>query len=570
MKVPFCWFLAFLVAYCQCQIPKIILLEPINATIFALRKNTSRSPVAIRYNILGLSSSTFEICIKLENADNAEKLLPSKCFPATDEGETKALTDLPLGNFALSLVLRSVVHPISFFEGSRVDATFSVKKIAELLPKMTLSRLTYFSASEQAAVIVGITQEMTAATVAIDGKVTDVLVQYQLSESMIPMNGFDVCARLMRMNSALESVEVFQGCSLSTQLFVKLHDLIVGSYVLTLVLAHTSDQEETMLKSEREDYDSSTVTMQIIVKNQADTGMTPNIIVTEESRVDYSPSSDQDLSDSIQFVSDIEPERPITFFTPSSVLSGDIDLYTTRTEENKTYVFPLLNLSELEKDSNCTVTTRKRVLGSLILGLIMTVFSGVLVISSFSELFSPFIHIFRHFTISISLSMSDVASISESPMRLLKFVKILLEIFSRMVLRISSLLLLDTNSSSPSVDYGSVGELFGLRAFMGSTPVIVFDFISSIRDFLHPLVFTLFEIISYGIQWVQGTSQYFRALFSSVVRTVRAVTGLDLLLSSCSPIQLFCFFIILHTLVFVVSSLIVCLKKSKNKKIKKK
>jgi hypothetical protein len=561
MKVPFCYFLALLVVHCHCQIPRIILLEPINATIFALRKNTSRSPVAIRYNILELSSSTIEICIQLENADNAEKLLPSTCFPATDEGETKALTDLPLGNFGLSLVLQGIVHPKSVLEGSRVDATFSVKKIAELLPKITVSRLTYFSASEQAAVIVAITKQMAAAAVAVDWNVANVLVEYQLSESLIPMDGFDICAKLMTTNSALESIEVFQGCSPSTHLFVKLHDLAVGSYALTLVLAHTSDPEEAILKSERVDYDSSTVTLQMIIRNLADAEMSAETIVTEESRKDHSASSDQDLSSSFQPLPDIEPDS-LTFFTPCSDLSSSIDHYTTRTEANKTYVLPLLNLSEIENDSNCTVTTRKRVLGSSILGLIMSASGSVLVRSSHSELLSPFIRIFRRVTISssMSMSMSDLASVSESPGRLLKFVKVLLEIFSRMVLRITSLPLFDTSSSSRLVDYGLLGELSGVRAFIGSTPVTVIDIISSIRNFLHPVVLALFETVSYGIGWVQGAAEECRLLLSPALQAISTVTGLDLLLSSCSPIQLFCFFVVLHTLLFVISSLIVCLK----------
>jgi hypothetical protein len=567
MKVPFCYFLALFVVHCYCQIPRIILLEPINATIFALRKNTSRSPVAIRYNILELSSSTIEICIQLENADNAEKLLPSTCFPATDEGETKALTDLPLGNFALSLVLQGNVHPKSVLEGSRVEATFSVKKIAELLPKMTLSRLTYFTASEQAAVAVVITKEMTAAAVALDGKVTEALVEYQLSESLIPMDGFDICARLMTTNSALESIEVFQGCSPSTQLFLKLHGLAVGSYALTLVLAHTSVPEEGILKSEREYYDSSAITLRMIINDLADAEMSAETIVTKESRVDHCASSDQDLSSPFQRLPDMGPESR-TFFTPSSHLSSSDDHYTTRTEANKTYVLPLFNLSELEKDSNCTVTTRKRVLGSSILGLIMSALGSVIVRSSYTELLSPFIHISRHVAISISMSMSmsDLASVSESPMRVLKFVKVLLEIFSKMVLRISSLSLFDTSSSSPLMDYGSMGELSGLRAFIGWTPVIVLDFISSIRQFLHPIVLALFETVSYGILWVQGTTQECRLLLSPAIQAINAVTGLDLLLSSCSPIQLFCFFVVLHTLLFIISFLIVCLKRSEKKK----
>lgn len=346
MKVPFCYFLALLVAHCHCQIPRIVLLEPINATVFALRKNTSRSPVAIKYNILELLSSTFEVCIQLENADNAEKLLPSTCFPATDEGETKALTDLPLGNFALSLVLQEIAQPNNVLDGSRVDSIFSVKKIAELLPVMTVSRLTYFSASQQAEVIVGITQETSSAIVVIEGKETDILVEYQLGESLIPMDGFDVCARLIRTNSDEESIEVFQGCSPSKHLFLRLHGLTVGPHALTLVLAHALDQEETILKSERDYYDSSTVTVQIIVTNVADGEMTPQYIVNEELNEVHSTSSDQDLPRSDQLQSDMGTKSPITIFTPTSAPSSTDDHFTTRTEANKTYVFPLLNLSE--------------------------------------------------------------------------------------------------------------------------------------------------------------------------------------------------------------------------------
>lgn len=401
MKVPFCYFLALVVAHCQCQIPRIVLLEPINATVFALRKNTSRSPVAIRYNILELSSSTIEVCIQLDNADNAEKLLSSTCFPATDEGETKALTDLPLGNFALSLVLQEIVQPKIVLDGSRVDSIFSVKKIAELLPVMTVSRLMYFSASQQAEVIVGITQETSSAIVVIVGNETDVLVEYQLGESLVPMDGFDVCARLTRTNSAEESIEVFRGCSPSKHLLLKLYGLTVGQHALTLVLAHTLDQDETILKSEREDYDSSTVTVQIIVTNVADGEMTPQYIVKEELNLVYSSSRDQDLPRSDQLQPDMEPKSPITIFTPTSAQSSTDDHFTTRTEANKTYVFPLLNLSEqFGNDFNRTVATRKRVLGSSILGLSLCALGDVLVRSSFSELLSPFIHVSRYVTIA--------------------------------------------------------------------------------------------------------------------------------------------------------------------------
>lgn len=567
-----CFIFLSLFLNCRSLIPKIVLLEPINATIFALRKTTSRSPVAIRYNILNVSSSTIEICVQLQNADNAEKLLPSTCFPATDECETKALTDLPLGNFALSLVLQDICHPRQIFEDSRVDASFSVQKISDLLPKITLSSLTYFSGSEAAAAIIGLVNEMSIATLAIQFDTTDIIVEYLLSDSLLPMDGFDLCAVLMKRNSVEESIRAFQGCSSSNQRFVKLNGLLKGSYELTLVLAHTSDLEETALKIEREVYDSSAVTLQITVNNLTDAAIFPEMIVGEKTRL-ADASSFTMYNARKPLTSDLRPitvsktappasisdaKNPATLSKHSSAPSSSDDRRGPRTEANKTYVLQQFHFSEeIEKDSKYNITTRKRVLGSSILGLIVSIAGGLLIRSSYSELLSLFIHIFRHITVSIS----NHSSAAVFPMRILEFLRTILVLLSRMVLRIFSLLLLDINSSVPDADAASSEERAESGGHIGKIPARAVDFISSLFDSLYPFSSPFFATLTHHIGGAVSTVQDCGAQLRLAIHGANIAVGIDSFYSSYSPLQLFCFFILVHTLLLIVSSLFVFMKR---------
>jgi hypothetical protein len=127
-------FFIFLVGckLCKTQVATIKLREPADLTIFAIKKLSEKVSALVRYDVANLTSD-LQLCMELLDTINQELLLPSTCFPAIEGSETKTLTDLPIGSFALSLVLKDAN---SFIDESKVTSNFNVKKVEELLPEI--------------------------------------------------------------------------------------------------------------------------------------------------------------------------------------------------------------------------------------------------------------------------------------------------------------------------------------------------------------------------------------------------------------------------------------------------
>ena len=244
------------------------------------------SSVVLKYEVLNLTSQSTQICLQLDALNSSEQLLASTCFRATEGDETKTLTDLPIGDFVLSLVLREDLPPHAQYEDSRMTSVISVKKIEQLLPKIDMILQLENQVSSDLAPVKIIEPSTIVVASSNVGALTDLQIEYQLGQSVLPMERFDVCVRLIDINSGNVLVEL--SCVPSNQRTLNFREMSTGSYSLTLTLARVIDNgrvtAESQLLSDREIYESSSSTLVLHVKSLMDTDVMPVLQTAPEHR----------------------------------------------------------------------------------------------------------------------------------------------------------------------------------------------------------------------------------------------------------------------------------------------
>jgi hypothetical protein len=93
-------------------------------------------------------------------------------------------------------------------------------------------------------------------------KPTDVTVEYSLGESLLNLEGYDVCASLVNKNS---NIELPLTCMPNTQRSLTFEKMNIGTYKLELSLGKSYPENEN-----REMYQSSLVGLDIVIKNLND------------------------------------------------------------------------------------------------------------------------------------------------------------------------------------------------------------------------------------------------------------------------------------------------------------
>jgi hypothetical protein len=225
--------------------------------------------------------------MELLNTINQELLLPSTCFPASEGSETKTLTDLPTGSFTLSLVLKD---DIKYLEESKVFSSFNVKKVEELLPEITFVQGVIKSVIEEKEKeggysVVKIESDKEIVVSAVEGHGfpthrTNVQVRYVLGETLLQMDMFDVCLRLI--DAKTNDVNIELACVSATQRTLTFQQMTVGSYLLSLTLA----QKRVNANQEVDLYESSKVQIKIRIVPLEDKDMMPVIMVDNHMKHD--------------------------------------------------------------------------------------------------------------------------------------------------------------------------------------------------------------------------------------------------------------------------------------------
>ena len=265
---------------------KIHLREPQTETIYAVGRESNVSSVVLKYEVLNLTSKNTEVCLQLDTLNSSEQLLTSTCFRATEGNETKTLTDLPVGDFVLSLVLREASPPHNHYEESRMTSVISVKKIEQLLPRIDMVLQLENAVTSDSAPVKIVEPSTVAVASSSVGALADVQIEYQLGQSVLPMERFDVCVRLIDIIS--EKVLVEFSCVPSSQRTLNFREMSMGSYSLTLTLARVIDHgrvtSASNLEVDREIYESSSSTLALHVKSLMDTAIMPTLQTLSEHR----------------------------------------------------------------------------------------------------------------------------------------------------------------------------------------------------------------------------------------------------------------------------------------------
>lgn len=133
-----------------------------------------------------------------------------------------------------------------------------MKSIDEFLPKINF--LSHDPAGEDNLPDIKRTEDGPEMVVTTESsKPTDVTVEYSLGESLLDLEGYDVCATLINRNS---DIELPLTCMPNTQRSLTFQAMKVGSYQLQLSLGKSYPENEN-----REMYQSSTVGLNIVIKN---------------------------------------------------------------------------------------------------------------------------------------------------------------------------------------------------------------------------------------------------------------------------------------------------------------
>ena len=221
----------------------INLKEPMNNTVFALRSvDGDRLTISVRYDLMNISSGVVpsgtallntQVCLQLDEITvGTATLLPLTCFAASDESETKTLTDIPIGVYQLQLLLRDVTSPHNTLMDSKVMSSFSIKKVTDLLPAITFT--TPLSSPGQRQIIYSAFKPGLSST--------NVSIEYTLGSTFLAMEGFDMCVRVRKGLDDSGTEVLGLTCISSSQRALSLQAMVEGVYIVTLAFAHTQLQ----------------------------------------------------------------------------------------------------------------------------------------------------------------------------------------------------------------------------------------------------------------------------------------------------------------------------------------
>ena len=172
--------------------------EPANNTVFALRSvDGDRLTISVRYDLTNLSSGMVpsgaallntQVCLQLDEVSGISTLLPLTCFAASEESETKTLTDIPIGGYQLQLLLRDSTSNTQM--DSKSMSSFSIKKVIDLLPAIVFTSPLSSSSSGQ--------RQMMYSAFKPGASSTDVSIEYTIGSTFLAMDGFDMCVRVRK------------------------------------------------------------------------------------------------------------------------------------------------------------------------------------------------------------------------------------------------------------------------------------------------------------------------------------------------------------------------------------
>ena len=259
--------------------------EPVNNTVFALRSvDGDRLTISVRYDVTSLSSGMVpsgaallntQLCLQLDEVTAATStLLPLTCFAASEESEIKTLTDIPIGVYQLQLLLRDTTPPHNTQIHSKVMSSFSIKKVADLLPAIVFTSLSLSSSSS------GHRQIMYSAFKPGTSS-TDVSIEYAVGSTFLAMDGFDLCVRVRKglEDSGAEVLKLT--CISSAQRALSLQAMVEGIYIVTLAFAHTQLQQPSLLSSPTHPlvYDNTKAEIEVHVVAVTDSRVLPSIVL---------------------------------------------------------------------------------------------------------------------------------------------------------------------------------------------------------------------------------------------------------------------------------------------------
>ena len=250
------------------------LKEPANNTVFALRSvDGDRLTISVRYDLTNLSSGMVpsgaallntQVCLQLDEVSGTSTLLPLTCFAASEESETKTLTDIPIGAYQLQLLLRDATSNTQM--DSKAMSSFSIKKVVDLLPAIVFTSPLSSSSSGQ--------RQMMYSAFIPGAPSTDVSIEYTVGSTFLAMDGFDMCVRVRKGLDDLGAEVLKLTCISSTQRSLTLQAMVEGVYVVSLAFAHTQPQpSSTPLLI----YDSAKAEMEIRVVPVTDNRVLPSI-----------------------------------------------------------------------------------------------------------------------------------------------------------------------------------------------------------------------------------------------------------------------------------------------------
>lgn len=154
------------------------------------------------------------------------------------------------------MILKDTLPPNNFIVESKVTSQFNVKKVEELLPEIKIVPgviKSVIDEKEDKYSVVNIESDKEIVISAVEGQKTNVQVRYALGESLLQMDIFDVCLKLVDINT--NDIKVELACVAATQRTLTFQEMSVGSYLLSLTLA----QKQTNTNQEIDLYLTSTV-----------------------------------------------------------------------------------------------------------------------------------------------------------------------------------------------------------------------------------------------------------------------------------------------------------------------
>jgi hypothetical protein len=159
-------------------------------------------------------------------------------------------------------VWRKTLPLYEVHEESKVSASFSVKAIDKLLP--IIEFVSHNPIRMDSFHDIRKTEEGLEMVVAATfNKKTDVTVEFSLGESLLNIEGYDICAHLTNVDTGLEVLKLT--CVPNTQRSLTFQTMNIGSYTLALSIGKIQPGND-----HREMYESSKKDLNIIIKNLND------------------------------------------------------------------------------------------------------------------------------------------------------------------------------------------------------------------------------------------------------------------------------------------------------------